>query len=80
MMIMKTAPNPVAAKAFMDFVLSDGGQKLVAKSFLIPARQDVPADPARKSLSQLNALPVDWDKAIAAQQETLTRFANEITR
>jgi iron(III) transport system substrate-binding protein len=80
MMIMKSAPNPVAAKAFMDFVLSDDGQKLVAKSFLIPARQDIPADPARKPLNQLNALPVDWDRAIAAQQDTLMRFQNEITR
>jgi iron(III) transport system substrate-binding protein len=80
MMIMKSAPNPVAARAFMDFVLSDDGQKLVAKSFLIPARQDIPTDPARKPLNQLNALPVDWDKAIASQQDTLTRFANEITR
>jgi 2-polyprenyl-6-methoxyphenol hydroxylase-like FAD-dependent oxidoreductase len=46
----------------------------------IPARQDIPPDPARKPLTQLNALPVDWDKAIAAQQDTLMRFQNEITR
>jgi iron(III) transport system substrate-binding protein len=79
MMIMKSAPNPVAAKAFEDFVLSDDGQKLVAKSFLLPARADIAPDPSRKPIEALHALPVDWSKAIATQTDTLTRFANEIT-
>jgi len=78
-MIMKSAPNPVAAKAFADFILSDAGQKLVAKSFLLPARSDIAPDPSRKALEALHALPVDWSKAIATQTDTLTRFANEIT-
>jgi iron(III) transport system substrate-binding protein len=79
MMIMKSAPNPIAARAFTDFVLSEAGQKLVAKSFLLPARSDVSPDPSRKSLEALHVLPVDWSKAIATQTDTLTRFANEIT-
>jgi iron(III) transport system substrate-binding protein len=80
MMIMKGAPNPVAAKAFEDFVLSDAGQKLVAKAFLLPAQPDIAPDPARQPIESLHALPVDWNKAIATQNDTLTRFANEITR
>jgi iron(III) transport system substrate-binding protein len=79
MMIMKAAPNPVAARAFEDFVLSDAGQKLVAKSFLLPARSDIPPDSSRKPLEALHALPVNWSQAIATQTDTLTRFANEIT-
>ena len=79
MMVMKAAPNPVAAKAFEDFVLSDAGQKLVAKSFLLPARSDIAADPARKPIESLNPLPVDWTKAVATQTDTLNRFANDIT-
>jgi iron(III) transport system substrate-binding protein len=80
MMIMKGSPNPVAAKAFEDFVLSDAGQKLVAKAFLIPARSDIPPDSSRASLEALHALPIDWNKALSTQNETLMRFANEITR
>ncbi len=79
MMIMKTSPNPVAAKAFEDFILSDAGQKLVANAFLIPARSDVPPLSTRATIETMHPLPVDWTKALATQNDTLTRFANEIT-
>lgn len=79
MMIMKAAPNPVAAKAFEDFMLSDAGQKLVAKQLILPARSDIPADPSRQPLEAIHALPVNWTQAIAGQTDALTRFANEIT-
>ncbi|HEY7903499.1 MAG TPA: ABC transporter substrate-binding protein [Casimicrobiaceae bacterium] len=39
--ILKTTQNPDAARAFVDFILSDAGQKLAASMGYIPARQDV---------------------------------------
>jgi iron(III) transport system substrate-binding protein len=44
MMILSTAPNPEGARAFIDYVLSDEGQAMVAAVSLMPARADVPAD------------------------------------
>jgi iron(III) transport system substrate-binding protein len=80
MMIMKSTKNLVAAQAFADFVMSDAGQAQVAKTLIIPGRADVPVDPARQPLSALNPLPVDWSKAIAAQPESLKKFADTVTR
>jgi iron(III) transport system substrate-binding protein len=80
MMILKSSGNMVAAQAFEDFVMSDAGQALVAKTLIIPGRSDVAVDPARQPLSALTPLPVDWTKAIAGQSEALKKFADTITR
>src|SRR5690606_33178595 len=39
--IMKTAKNVDAAKAFVDFILSDDGQKLALKQGYLPAKAGV---------------------------------------
>lgn len=41
--IVKGAPHPNAARLFLEYVLSDEGQKEVAKAFYLPADPDVPA-------------------------------------
>jgi iron(III) transport system substrate-binding protein len=43
MMILKTTQHEADAKAFVDYVLSPEGQKLVADAWLMPARTDVQA-------------------------------------
>lgn len=40
-MIMKTAPHVDNAKAFIDYLLSDEAQQLVADAYLIPGRADI---------------------------------------
>ena len=42
-MIFKTTKNEAAAKAFINYMLSDEGQKLVADTYLLPSRADVAA-------------------------------------
>lgn len=54
MMILKSTSKPEQAKAFIDYVLSDAGQQLVANAYLIPARTDVPAQ--RPGLDQIPLL------------------------
>lgn len=41
--IVKGAPHPNAAKLFVEYVLSEEGQKEVAKALYLPAHPDVPA-------------------------------------
>jgi iron(III) transport system substrate-binding protein len=57
MMILKSTKNEAAAKAFVDYVLSDEGQAMVAATELMPARTDIPAD--RPLISDLKLLTVD---------------------
>jgi iron(III) transport system substrate-binding protein len=57
MMILKTSAHPDDAKKFIDYVLSDAGQALVAKTQLMPARADVTAD--RPLIADLKILEVD---------------------
>ncbi|WP_176082737.1 ABC transporter substrate-binding protein [Martelella sp. HB161492] len=71
MMILKSSAHQDAAKAFIDYVLSDEGQAAVASAFLMPARTDVSAD--RPLISDLKLLTVD---AGGDREATLTKFAD----
>ncbi|TPW32229.1 ABC transporter substrate-binding protein [Martelella alba] len=71
MMILKSSTHQDAAKAFIDYVLSDEGQAAVAGAFLMPARTDVSAD--RPLISDLKLLTVD---AGGDREATLTKFAD----
>lgn len=72
MMIMKSTKHPEAAKKFIDYVLSEEGQKAVADAWLMPARDDISAQ--RPIFKELRILPEskDGDKNRAA---TLAKFA-----
>ena len=65
--ILSTAKNPDAAKAFVDFMLSEEGQKLAVSQGYIPARADagLPAGyPDRASIKVLN-----YDAAAALKDD-----------
>lgn len=70
MMILKSTRNEADAKAFFDYVLSDEGQAMVAKSFLMPARTDVPAE--RPLIGDLKLLSAD---GAPSRDEVLATFA-----
>lgn len=59
-MILKSAHHLRNARLFEDFVLSDAGQSIVAQNFLLPGAKGFPANPARLSLSAINAWNVNW--------------------
>lgn len=55
--ILRTAKNPVAARAFIDWVLSVEGQRFAASQGYMPARADVPPPetfPARDAVKMLS--------------------------
>lgn len=59
-MILKTSPNTNNAKAFMDYLLSDEAQQLVANAYLLPGRSDI-ACSNRANVSDIPVLKSDWE-------------------
>lgn len=72
MMILKSSRLPDEAKAFIDYVLSPAGQKMVADAWLMPARSDI--DAKRPLFSAITLLPADGAQS-ATRQQVLERFA-----
>lgn len=70
-MILKTTKNAEAAKQFIDYMLSDEGQKFVADVYLLPARTDVAAK--RPGWSDIKLLKLEEGGA-AKRAETLAKF------
>lgn len=64
MALVKGAPNPDGAKAFLDFMLSAEAQTVVAEQGRRPVRSDVASNPALIPLPEVNS--VGYDSAWAA--------------
>lgn len=75
-MIMKTAPNVDNAKAFMDYLLSDDAQKMVADAYLLPGRSDITCD-KRTNYSDIPQIECDWDAMMKISDESAAKI-NEI--
>lgn len=58
-MILKTSQNLENAKKFVDYLLSDDAQKLVADAYLLPGRSDITCD-NRTNVSDIPTLDTDW--------------------
>lgn len=71
-MILSYASNPEAAERFVDYVLSEEGQAMVADVFLMPARTDV--EGLRPGVEELRILDYDADAFSARRDEILARF------
>lgn len=75
-MIMKTAPNPDNAKAFIDYLFSDEAQELVANAYLLPGRADITCE-GRTNLSDIPQIECDWDKMMEIASDSAAKI-NEI--
>lgn len=73
--MMKTAKNPDAAKAFIDFVLSEQGQRLVLKQGYLPARADLPVPEGFPARDQIKLMAFDAGKALAEAEQNKQRFS-----
>jgi len=73
MMILKSSKEQKEAKAFIDYALSEEGQKLVAEAWLMPARTDI--DAKRPLFKTLKLLP-ETAQPSASRKEVLDRFAS----
>ncbi|MGJ4749171.1 extracellular solute-binding protein, partial [Leptospira sp. SA-E8] len=78
MMILKSSKVPADARKFIDYVLSDAGQKMVAETFLMPARTDVAAK--RPGITEFKALPPASDSERAGRATLLEKFGQLFNR
>lgn len=74
--MMKNAKNPQAAKAFIDFVLSDEGQKLVLQQGYLPADANLPVPAGFPPRDSIKLMPFDAAKALAETEANKKRFAD----
>jgi len=73
--ILKTTANPAAARAFVDFILSDDGQKLAVAMGYIPARASVGMPPWLPAGTRINLMPTDIGAVVQSNAANLKRFA-----
>jgi iron(III) transport system substrate-binding protein len=74
--ILSTAKNPVAAKAFIDFLLSREGQELASAQGFLPALPGVKPPAGFPDPATITLLPYDPAKALAEDDANKRAFAD----
>lgn len=67
-MILNTSKNQDNAKAYMDFLLSEEAQAIVAKAYLLPGRSDIKAE-NRANVEEIPTFDLDWEWMMANSGE-----------
>nr|WP_188052366.1 ABC transporter substrate-binding protein [Aureimonas fodinaquatilis] len=75
-MILNWSKQQDEAKQFIDYMLSDAGQKIVADAYLMPARSDIAAN--RPLIADLKILPIDAEAVYGKRSETLAEFSKAL--
>ncbi len=73
--ILKATQNPAAARAFVDFILSDEGQKLAVAMGYIPANPNAGSPSWLPSGTKINLMPSNIAQIVDANSANLKRFA-----
>ena len=73
--ILKTAPNPAAAKVFVAFILSKAGQELAVRQGFLPARLDVEPPSGFPKPADLHILPLDMGRTVQETSELKAQFS-----
>ena len=73
--ILKTTQNAAAARAFVDFILSDEGQKLAVAMGYIPAKTGVGMPAWYPAGVKINLMPTDIPKVVQTNSANLKRFS-----
>ena len=74
--ILKSAPNPAAAKAFVDFIVSDAGQALAVKMGYIPARASAGSPAWLPQGGAPKLMPTDIAAIVKTNEADRKRFAD----
>ncbi|HZH58475.1 MAG TPA: ABC transporter substrate-binding protein [Metabacillus sp.] len=72
--IMKDAENEEAAKAFVDFVLSEEGQQLAADLGYTPIRKGVEAPEGLQTIEEMNVIDADISELYQAREDDKKEF------
>ena len=73
--ILTSAKNPDAAKKFVDFLISEAGQKLAASMGYIPARADIALPAGYPDRASIKLLGYDAGKALADDAANKEKFS-----
>ncbi len=74
--ILSTAKNVEAAKAFVDFLLSEDGQKLASSQGYMPAHPAVTPPPGFPDLESITIMPLNAEKALENANKNKRKFAD----
>jgi iron(III) transport system substrate-binding protein len=74
--ILRTARNQKAAKAFVDFLLSEEGQTLAVGQGYLPAHRKVAPPAGYPSADALRLMPMDMAALLATLEADKQRFAD----
>jgi iron(III) transport system substrate-binding protein len=74
--IMKNTKNEAAAKAFVDFVLSEEGQQLAAEIGYTPIRKGIDAPEGLKTIEEMNVLEADLAELYKAREADKEEFSS----
>ncbi|SHT41115.1 extracellular solute-binding protein [Mycobacteroides abscessus subsp. abscessus] len=72
--IMKDAENEAAAKAFVDFVLSEEGQELAAEIGYTPIRKGVEAPEGLQTIDEMNVMDAEISELYQAREDDKKEF------
>jgi len=72
--MMKGAKNEAAAKAFIDFVLSEEGQRVAAEIGYTPIREGVAAPEGLRTITEMNVLSAPIDEMLKTREEDKRQF------
>lgn len=75
--ILATAHNKPAAKALVDFLLSEAGQRFAASQGYLPMRADVPAPPGFPPRAEIKLLASPIAEILRQNPANLRRFADD---
>lgn len=74
-LILKGAKNKDNAEKFIDYLLSDEAQKMVANAYLLPGRSDITVK-GKSSASDIKSLTVDWNWMAKNNKDISNKFGN----
>ncbi|MDK9697917.1 MAG: ABC transporter substrate-binding protein [Siculibacillus sp.] len=78
--ILKTAQNPEAARAFVDFLLSKDGQELEVRQGYVPARNDVALPSGYPARTAIKVLSYDARRALVEEAANKEKFAEAMAQ
>lgn len=74
--IMKNTSNEATAKAFVDFVLSEEGQKLAAEIGYTPIRKGIDAPEGLKTIEEMDVLEAELSELYQARETDKEEFSS----
>ncbi|MGM7724043.1 ABC transporter substrate-binding protein [Metabacillus sp. Hm71] len=74
--IMKNTDNEAAAKAFVDFVLSEEGQQLAAEIGYTPIRKGIEAPEGLKTIEEMKVLEAELNELYQAREKDKEEFSS----